>query len=625
VFRSSGLRGVFAAGAILTVALLGAFAQTAQANKPPPSGVPGGNTEGYQSGPEQSEGGQSAPSSQPGNPNPGVHDNGRGGNTYVNDPCLDPAPSADAAVSPRRGVTQSETEMAAFGNYMVAGYNDSLGFYDSREGLSGYAYSVNGGNTWIDGGGLPPRAVKAGPEYFGDPVLVVDKSARTFGTGAAAVSQAPGQFYYASIYVNEAGEQTLSVNRGRFVSTPPPAGPATAVESRSDTRCANDPALRQTPNTKSLPNERIVWEPPVEAVRGLAATCVVVPVPGTDPPEFETVCDELDKEWLTVNPKTGALYMTYTRFGADGGTPIEMVRSYDGGRTWTAPSVIVPNLADTFNQATQPIVTATGRIVVTWISRTFSLVTGSETSNRIEYAFSDTDGATFGPAGTIAVVNPQGEPNGYNRRRRTILNAPYINTDPATGLLYVTYFHGKTPLATPDGGVFTGRLAKAADILISRSTTNGTTWDAPVKVNDDAGTTTHVFPTVQINKHHDVYVGWLDRRDDPANVFTNLWANVSKDDGATYGHDKVQTDIATTWYVRTDSAPNLGDYNSSELLNDNQFLLIWADGRFMPPFCTGTEPFCFTLPGGAGGVTRNRPATADTIFTISQGLGVGGG
>ena len=67
---------------------------------------------------------------------------------------------------------------------MVAGFNNSAGFYDNREGLSGYAYSVNGGNTWVDGRGLPPVVPGGGflapghDQYEGDPVLAVDKTPR---------------------------------------------------------------------------------------------------------------------------------------------------------------------------------------------------------------------------------------------------------------------------------------------------------------------------------------------------------------------------------------------------------------------------------------------------------------
>jgi hypothetical protein len=124
-----------------------------------------------------------------------------------------------------------------------------------------------------------------------------------------------------------------------------------------------------------------------------------------------------------------------------------------------------------------------------------------------------------------------------------------------------------------------------------------------VKVNDDAGDTIHVFPSVQVDKHRYVYAGWLDRRNDWANELTEAWANVSRDGGLSFGHDVLQADVAQNWRVRADARPNFGDYNSSELLGFNQFVMVWADGRFRPP----------------GGQT----ATPDMVFTIANGLGVG--
>lgn len=515
------------------------------------------------------------------NPQPGYHDNGRGGNTFVNDPCLDPA------APNRRRTVQSEDEIAVFGKYMVVGYNDSFGFYDNTQGLSGFSYSINGGNTWVDGGGLPP--VVPGPgvfittpgfdRYEGDPVIVVDKSARTFTVGGAPTAQAEGEFYYASIYKLPNGTNSLSVNRGRFQTAPPQT-----PESVADTRCLKDPSTQGVPNTQNLPSERIIWERPV----------VAVPVTASGPRN-----DFLDKEWLYANQTNGELYLTYTRFGSDGSTPLELVRSFDGGRTWTPPTVIVPNLDDTFNQGTQPAVTSTGRVVVTFFARTFANGgAGPESDDHIDVAISDDDGVTF-TTKKVQDVNPQGEPRGYNRGRNTILNAPYINTYPHGQDVYLTYFNGKSPLGTPLP------FAKAADIILASSHDNANTFTT-LKVNDDAGTTSHIFPSVQVNKLGDVYAGWLDRRFDPtSNALTDLFANVSHDGGLSFGHDKLQTDVATDWFVRADARPNFGDYNSSELLNDNQFLLVWSDGRFPPPAPTP------------------QAATPDTLFTIANGLGVG--
>jgi len=411
--------------------------------------------------------------------------------------------------------------------------------------------------------------------------------------------------------VDAAGAQSLSVNRGRFITAPP-----TSTESVSNTRCLRHPGEYGVPDPPTQIKERIVWDLPVEAVP-LDNLCRIIPTPGGP----QRVCDDLDKEWLYVSQRTGELYLTYTRFGFDGSTPLEMVRSKDQGATWEGPFVIVPNLNDTFNQATQIAQTPTGRLVVVWHSRTFDISVPAvpEVSQRIEYAYSDDDGTTWSPTKTIATVNPQGEPPGYNRGRSSILNAPYLIVDNGEddgvdtaqerarsgfGNIYVAYFNGRTPLPS-------ATFASAGDILLSTSVDNGASFLPPVKVNDDPGITSHVFPTVQADKQGQVYVGWLDRRNDALNILTDAWANVSHDQGATFGHDKLQSDVATSWFVRRDSAPNFGDYNSSELLGFNQFVMTWADGRF-----PAQNPLDPTLPAA------QRQATPDVIFTIANGLGV---
>jgi len=553
--------------------------------------------------------GQDQPVQSPGELNRGSHDNGRA-NTFVNDPCLDPNP-------PRFDRTvQSETEIAvlntqgSMGKKMVAGWNDSEGFYDRTRGLSGFGYSTDGGNTWIDGGGLPPAVPGPGTtpdRYFGDPVIVVHNRSQTF--------------YYASIYQAPQGYFTLSVNRGRFREAPPQG-----VESVSNTRCVNDNTENGIPDPPNGPlvQERIIWEPPVQAV--------LPPFLGALNEDF------LDKEWLYVDQNTGTLYLTYTRFSAEGETPIELVRcigcanspTFTTGMFTPIPSIIVANEALEFNQATQPFTTPTGRVIVTWFARRFAGPGFAEDEQRIEYAYAQETGnpapLVFTPEQLVTLVDPQGEPLGYNRRRATILNAPYIFVDrgsddgvftsqesgrPGFGNVYITYFDGRTPL---------GGVTKAADIFLSTSTNNGTTFGPPVKVNDDVTNTVHVFPSVQANKLGDVYVAWIDRRQDPAaNIFNDTYAAVSKDFGATFGHNKVQSKVSTSWFVRADARPNFGDYNSSELLGFNQFVTIWADGRF--PLGMFTPAATPTNPNPAPRLS----ATPDVIFAIAQGLGIGGG
>src|SRR5919198_4521033 len=390
------------------------------------------------------------------------HGNGRDADRFVNDPCLDPAPPG------LDGTVQSEPEIAALnaptslGKLLVAGYNDTAGFSDRKRGISGYAYSNDGGSTWVDGGGLPPAVPGSGTvdddgldAYFGDPSLVVD--------------QATQRFYYASIYKLPDGSFSLSVNRGTFQ-----LAPAAGLESTSNARCLTDSSQTGVPDPPQQGQPRIVWEPPVVAVRPTAEVGGAI-VNVDKSPDF------FDKPWLYVDQTTGTLYLTYTRFAADGETPVELARCRGCARKstfttadWDGPYTIVPNELDTVNQAATAVTTtrpggSSGppRLIVTWFARTFSAsatagtsglpgTSSTETKQRIGYAYSDDDGVTWSGAKTIAGVNPEAEPPGYNRGRTSgIANVPAIAVDKGAddgvftptetarsgfGNVYVTYF-----------------------------------------------------------------------------------------------------------------------------------------------------------------------------------------
>jgi hypothetical protein len=525
-------------------------------------------------------------------------------NGFVNDPCLDPGPLVPFPFN-FFDVVQSETELAVWNGApggrefkpIVAGYNDSKGFTTNTQGLSGFAYNLRSGqkDKWIDGGGLPPRFPDTGPpppgglafdQFFGDPSLVVN--------------QRTGEFFYGSIYVSPQGYSTISVSRGVFKNAKPQG-----AESVSNTRCEGRSDLFGVPLNPPAGNQRIIWDKPVEAVRP--------PFLGPDNADFP------DKPFLAIDQKTGTLYVTYTRFAADGPTPLEVVVSFDGGHTWTPPRTIVPNLNDTLNQAAMAVVTPTGRVIATWWSRVFDLNDPTFPIKRaqIQAAYSDNQGLTWSDVIRVAAAEPQGEPPGYNRERPLILNAPFIAVDRGKddgndtaaekkragfGNVYIVYTRGTTPLPAI-------AFDKAADIFVVRSTNDGRSWGQPVRINDDGTQTIHVFPNVQVNKDGKVFVSWIDRRRDPVNnIFNDTFAAASTDLGQTFGPNLRVTDVpGTSWFTRADAAPNFGDYNSSDLIDYDEFAVIWADGRFLPP-------------GRTKVLHRGTKATPDALFTRTPGL-----
>src|SRR5437879_5934154 len=71
--------------------------------------------------------------------------------------------------------TQSETTIAAVGDRVVVGFNDTqttLLALTAGTDLSGYGYSTNGGASFVDGGALPNAP---GCINFGDPWLASDR------------------------------------------------------------------------------------------------------------------------------------------------------------------------------------------------------------------------------------------------------------------------------------------------------------------------------------------------------------------------------------------------------------------------------------------------------------------
>ncbi|MGE1198565.1 sialidase family protein [Priestia megaterium] len=100
--------------------------------------------------------------------------------------------------TPDTGTVQSETSLAYFKNLILYGFNDLNG---NPNNSSGFAFSNNLGETWIDGGLIPLRA---GGRNLGDPVIAVDRN---------------GIFYYGQIggEVRDGRlEGIISVSTGTF-------------------------------------------------------------------------------------------------------------------------------------------------------------------------------------------------------------------------------------------------------------------------------------------------------------------------------------------------------------------------------------------------------------------------
>ncbi len=160
------------------------------------------------------------------------------------------------------------------------------------------------------------------------------------------------------------------------------------------------------------------------------------------------------------------------------------------------------------------------------------------------------------------------------------------------GTLYATF------------GDFASGTVADTDVWVTRSTNNGATWSAPVKVNDDglAGRT-QFHPFLQVDQSNgNVVVGWHDARNDVNNRKVDYYAARSTNCGVSFeANVKVSqpsaefnnSGISTTDENTTDNPnrnPNqYGEYMGLDV-KSNKAYLAWCDTRqFFPGSSTNTQ------------------------------------
>ena len=119
-----------------------------------------------------------------------------------------------------------------------------------------------------------------------------------------------------------------------------------------------------------------------------------------------------------------------------------------------------------------------------------------------------------------------------------------------SGALYLVY-------ADPVAG-------RGFDILFTKLINGGATWLAPVYLNDDAGSKDQFHPTLSVESNgtggDKVTVTFYDRRDDPNNCLSNVYATQSTNGGTSWSANVIQTSAASNF---DGNANGPGDYSSS--------------------------------------------------------------
>ncbi|MFZ1630050.1 MAG: hypothetical protein WAV70_14080, partial [Anaerolineae bacterium] len=279
-----------------------------------------------------------------------------------------------------------------------------------------------------------------------------------------------------------------------------------------------------------------------------------------------------DKELMAVDnnaasPYYGRLYIAWTDFTD---ARIHAIYSSNAGATWSSPVILSASGVDV--QGAWPAVAPNGDYYVSWV-RWNPYPSGPI---NIEVVRSTNGGTTFAATANPLTggINPQasgptascGRPalNGNIR----YLPSPQITVSP-NGNLHVVYSRDPDSLNTGD----------VIDVYYRRSTDNGATWGAEVKLNDDATTRDQFFPTVSAGPSGRIVATWYDRRLDAGNLLFDYYMRISHDGGATWQASQRVSDVSSPVYIDPSLASCYhGDYDQQ--LQDAGFGYIqWSDDR----------------------------------------------
>src|SRR5262249_24433916 len=157
-----------------------------------------------------------------------------------------------------------------------------------------------------------------------------------------------------------------------------------------------------------------------------------------------------DKEWITVDQRTGTVYVTWTSFGPSD-SPIQVSHSDDGGKTWSAPVAVNPASSfktggiTPFSSGSNPRVNSRGDLFIAYESAACQTLDCNQPTDHdaVIVAISHDHGKTF----TNVEVAPDFDfPFNQDTGRDTLtgenfrINSfPQLTLDPFTNLLLVTW------------------------------------------------------------------------------------------------------------------------------------------------------------------------------------------
>ena len=459
--------------------------------------------------------------------------------------------------------TQAELSIAvdSTGRHVVVGFNDFRGFSSNPISVSGFMYSDDGGLTFVDGGQLPsPGNDTIGsiryPQIFGDPDIEY--------LGGCT-------FIYSSIMVKKfsasTAVQTMAVHR--------------SVD------CGH------------------TWQGPFEV------TAATNPNGGVD--ANGEPLDAADKEYLSVDPETGRVIMSWSNFTPFAVGFVEIATTYSDNilaatPTWS-PRVVVAAAAEDGQGSNPAFAAGSGNAYVAWARYP------SFYGNVIGFSRSTDNGVTWSAPVNLSTEFVTMDHVLGNDRVHTFPGIAVDNSGGAhAGNVYVVYVNNNSL----DG----------SDIVFQRSTNRAVSFSPPIVLNSRPGNDrSQWFPWVNVDKTTGrVHVIYYDQGIRTSGDPTEAMHTYSDDGGVNWAAPlPLSTRPFNAGWGNDTSQPNLGDYNQAVAQNGTLYYSYAGTARPPLGFQDGQPSTAMTVPDiVAGPYSPPRSLTLDlqsVTFTDSGGNG----
>lgn len=300
-----------------------------------------------------------------------------------------------------------------------------------------------------------------------------------------------------------------------------------------------------------------------------------------------------DKEWITVDQTTGAVYVTWTQFGPEG-SPIVFSKSTDGGATWSAPrrvnSAFTPGGITPYSQGSIPKIGRNGELYVAYESAVCqTLKCDQPTDHDAVIMAKSTDGGQTFKNVEVAVdydfpYNPDVGRSTLTDENFRINSFPQFDIDPVTGRLWVTWADDRNGQYAANGQ----SIKTNGDVFVVTSS-NGKNWNQLYQLGTSAD---EVYPAITTYKAR-VVVTFYTRAYDPngigldyAYVHATGLGNLKHADVTriTTETSNPQIQFVGIGLVTGQVLQGLfiGDYTAVAMGSDLRFHAAWTDFRGKP-------------------------------------------